>query len=711
MADMIDLEAEAAELDGYFSDSPLDPLPNYPNLLDTFDNAVIITNLPKVPDEKIEKLMKVVMKLVSRIGTLATNPDTGFTGMQMPSSAASGGTLGFCFVEYETPEEAKNAVDVLQDYKFDKNHSLTIMPYARAQYLDSVQEKVFQEPEPAPFVEKPNSTEWLEDSNQRDAFVTRFGRETIVHWSDGKNPPVVDYDGAREKEAGVAWCEYYCHWSPKGSYLATLVPSKGVILWSGNKYEKSGRFPAPGVEFIVFSPNENYLLTSNNRRDDPNAIKVFCIQSGKLLRAFPLYPQDFEHDNGNVVPPPFQWSHNDMYLARMGNGLISVFETPSMKLLDRKSLLAEGIHEFQWSPKANILAYWAPELKNSPAHVDIIEIPSRTKLRQKNLFHVSKCSMVWQNEGDYLGVKVTRHTKSKKTMYNNIELFRLNEPGIPVEMLDMKDAVMALAWEPRGSRFAMIHAENPSSTKVDVSFYDMKKKVDGNVKKGQKGPVPKEIISDLNKVQTLEGKQCNSIFWSPAGSTIILASLGESSSGTLEFYDVDTENLVIKEHYRSNQVVWDPSGRTVATLVSQPIGGGHFKFAMDNGYILWSFQGKQLYQQSFETFYQLSWRPRENLLAKSEINKVRKNLKKYEQQFDIQDKERQRALKLDETKGKRAQRQRYRDLVNRLRNIRQRQKEDRSALLNGYDSDDESNYIATTITVETIVSTKEEIIS
>ena len=174
---------------------------------------------------------------------------------------------------------------------------------------------------------------------------------------------------------------------------------------------------------------------------------------------------------------------------------------------------------------------------------------------------------------------------------------------------------------------------------------------------------------------------------------------------------MDTENLVIKEHYRSNQVVWDPSGRTVATLVSQPIGGGHFKFAMDNGYILWSFQGKQLYQQSFETFYQLSWRPRENLLAKSEINKVRKNLKKYEQQFDIQDKERQRALKLDETKGKRAQRQRYRDLVNRLRNIRQRQKEDRSALLNGYDSDDESNYIATTITVETIVSTKEEIIS
>ena len=318
--------------------------------------------------------------------------------------------------------------------------------------------------------------------------------------------------------------------------------------------------------------------------------------------------------------------------------------------------------------------------------------------------------MVWQNEGAYLGVKVTRHTKSKKTMYNNIELFRLNETGVPVEMLDIKDAVMALSFEPGGSRFAMIHAENPSSTKVDVTFYNMRKKVEQKKKPGQKGPKQMTWISELNKVETLEGKQCNCIFWSPAGSTIILGSLGESSSGTLEFYDCDTKSLVVKEHYRCNNIVWDPSGRTVASLVSQPIGGGHFKFAMDNGYILWSFQGKQLYQQSFETFYQLQWRPREGLLTKTEVGKVRKNLKKYEKQFDAQDKERQRALKLEETKGKRAQRQKYRDLVGRLRAIRSRQKAERVVLFNGYDSDDESNYTTREITVETVISSKEDVV-
>mmetsp|Transcript_29827 Transcript_29827/g.45736 ORF Transcript_29827/g.45736 Transcript_29827/m.45736 type:complete len:718 (+) Transcript_29827:92-2245(+) len=704
-----DLANEAAALDGYFSDAPLDPQPQYPDLMDSFENAVIISNLPKVKKEKVEKLTKVVMKLVSRIGTLVTDPDSGYTGVDMPFNEETNSSLGFVFCEYETLEEAKNAVEVLNDYKFDKNHSLAVIPYIRAQQLAKIEKKEFQQPEPAPFVERPNTTSWLEDPNQRDEFLTRQGKETTVYWSDGKNDPVVDYDGSREKEAGVAWCEYYAHWSPLGSYLATLVPSKGVILWSGAKYEKSGRFPCPGVEFIMFSPQEQFLLTSNNRREDPNAVKVFNVQTGKLLRAFPLYPPNVSTDG---PPPPFQWSNDDSYLARMGHGLISIYETPSMKLLDRRSLAADGIHEFQWSPKANILAYWAPEHGNAPAHVDLIEIPSRKKLRQKNLFNVTKCSMVWQNDGEYLAVKVTRHTKSKKTLYNNIELFRLNEAGIPVEMLDVKDAVMALSWEPRGSRFAMIHAENPSSTKVNVSFYDMMKKVEATTqKKGKKGGVqPKTEVAELNLVETLDGKQCNCIFWSPAGGTIIMAGLGDSASGTLEFYDVNTKNLTIKEHYRANQVLWDPSGRTVATVVSQPIGGGHFKFAMDNGYILWTFQGKQLCQQSYETFYQLVWRPRENLLSKPEIKKVRKNLKKYEKQFDKADKDRQRALKLEETKGKRALRTTYRQLLSRLAEYRDRQKTQRMDLLNGYDSEDESNYVVSEQVIETVMNTKEDVV-
>ena len=744
-----DLADEAASLDGYFSDAPLEPQPRYPPIDETFDRCVVISNLPKVPEAKYDKLAKVVQKLVSRIGNLASYGDDGgappppdgdcdgdtspsssaaaasFAGFFMPRSG-DGVTAGCAFVEYESAGDARRAIEVLEGYKFDKNHSLRVTPHERASRLANVDASGFTMPDPDPFKERPNTMSWLEDSCQRDQFAMRQGKETAVYWNDGRGEPVVDYDGARERKAGVNWCDYYVQWSPKGSYLATLVPSKGVILWGGKGFEKIGRFAAPGVNFVVFSPQENYMLTSNNNRKDPQAIKVWSIQSGTCLRTFPLYPKDFldpaqseeqASEGGGVPPPPFQWSHDDKYLARMGKDLISIFETPSMKLLDKRSLAADGIREFQFSPKANLIAYWAPEHKNQPAHVDLVEIPSRKQLRQKNLFNVTKCSMVWQESGEYLGVKVTRHTKSKKTLYNNLELFRVNEPGVPVEMLDVKDAVMSFAWEPQGSRFAIIHAENPTSTKVNVTFYDMyktieleKKKGGGGNKKGGGGAKEKQVVAEVNLVETLEGKQCNCIFWSPAGRTVILAALGDSASGTLEFYDVDSKTLVIKEHYRANQVLWDPSGRTVATTVSQPIGGGHFKFAMDNGYVLWTFQGKQLSQASFEAFYQFTWRPRERLTSKEEIAVIARNIKKYEKQFNAFDEAKKRRLRLQETKGKRRSRAEFRAVMARLAEWRARQKHERMELLGGYDSEDEGNFTTTEVTIETVLNTKEDLV-
>jgi len=320
--------------------------------------------------------------------------------------------------------------------------------------------------------------------------------------------------------------------------------------------------------------------------------------------------------------------------------------------------------------------------------------------------------MAWQSEGDFLGVKVTRHTKSKKTLFNNFELFRIRSSGIPVEMLEVKDAVMAFAWEPRGSRFAMIHAENPSSTKVNVSFYDMNKVTEVTTlpTTSKKSKTEVKEVAELNKVATLEGKQCNSIFWSPAGGVILLASLGDQASGTLEFYDVDNKSLSVKEHYRANEVFWDPSGRSVATCVVQPIGGGHFKYSLDNGFILWSFQGKQLYQASFETFYQLQWRPRPRLLPKEEVNKVIKNIKKYEKRFDKEDKDRLRARHIEETRGKRLLRDRFRERMAKLRAVHANQKSLRKDLLGGYDSDDENNYVTKEISVETVLSSKDEVV-
>merc|ERR1711931_256551 len=134
----------------------------------------------------------------------------------------------------------------------------------------------------------------------------------------------------------------------------------------------------------------------------------------------------------------FKWSSDDKFFARMApdtkeseQNVLSIYETPSFGLLDRKSIKVNGMRDFSWSPTENILAYWVAEDKDVPARVTLVEIPSRNEVRVKNLFNVADCKMHWQKTGDYLCVKVERYTKSKKGVYYNLELFRMAEKNIP----------------------------------------------------------------------------------------------------------------------------------------------------------------------------------------------------------------------------------------------------------------------------------------
>ena len=112
------------------------------------------------------------------------------------------------------------------------------------------------------------------------------------------------------------------------------------------------------------------------------------------------------------------------------------------------------------------------------------------------------------------------------------------------------------------------------------------------------------------------------LYWSPAGGMLLLATLGESS-GALEFYDADHDVSKVEEHYKMTHIEWDPSGRTLCTAVCQPLDGAFFKFQMDNGYKIWTWQGELLNDVRKEAFYQFSWRPRPKSLLSEEAREDR----------------------------------------------------------------------------------------
>lgn len=132
------------------------------------------------------------------------------------------------------------------------------------------------------------------------------------------------------------WTATYVSWSPLGSYLTT-IHKQGVALWGGPSWKKVTQFAHPHVELIDYSPF--------GVEDEGHEIVIWDIRSGRLLRSFPyLSAPTPEGVKRKIFWPVFKWSPSDRYFARITPGTqISIYEAPSMGLLDKKSLKVDGV--------------------------------------------------------------------------------------------------------------------------------------------------------------------------------------------------------------------------------------------------------------------------------------------------------------------------------------------------------------------------------
>lgn len=458
-------------------------------------------------------------------------------------------------------------------------------------------------PEIEPFQQKEHLRSWLGDPEGRDQMVLYRGDKVGVFWNekDDAPEPVVDRDN---------WTESFVQWSPQGTFL-TSIHAQGVQLWGGKAWSRQKRFSHPGVNLIDFSPNENYLVTWSHRPlqvdethpvpqlsidDDGKNYIVWDIATGKPLRSFAtLDAPSITDSEGNQIKkkmqwPTFKWSADEKYVARLNHGQsISVYETPRMNLLDKQTIKIEGVQDFEWAPATprregiktyeQLFCYWTPELGSNPAKVGLMSVPSKEVVRTRNLFNVSDAKLHWQSEAAYVCVKVDRHSKSKKSMATNLEIFRIREKGVPVEVVDaIKDTVINMAWEPKGNRFVLITTSEPMAQtavppKTAVSFFAPEK---------LKGGAP----GNFRHIRTVDKKNSNAIYWSPKGRFVVIATVGSQQSSDLDFWDLSFEkpkedkddkekelnaNLQLMntaEHYGVTDIEWDPTGRYVATVAS-----------------------------------------------------------------------------------------------------------------------------------------------
>ncbi|TDL19507.1 translation initiation factor eIF-3b [Rickenella mellea] len=637
-------------------------------------NIIVVDGVPIIDRSKLEKLRAKIAKEFCRKGVNISAED-----IYVPWASSEEKSQGFVFIECASAEDTAVALIAFEGYPFDSKHSFQVNLFLDIVRFANMDEK-FVTPATEEYSLKSHHRAWLADSQGRDQYATYCADKVMIHWHGKPSQCEIAY----ERTDGKNWTDRYVAWSPLGSYFATLH-HRGVRLWGGPTFEEVEKFAHPFVTLIDFSPCERYLVTWSHEpivvgeglqqgprffspSDAGNELAIWEIKTGNLLRTFPMIhaETDDQSSKKQVRWPAFKWSADGNYVARMTPSQhISVYELPSMGLHGKKSLKIDGVADFSWAPPAdtsrvalenhvgnkvvgggtqqeNMLAYWTPEMTNQPARVTLISFPSRSVLRQKNLFNVSNCQLHWQNQSDFLCVKVDRHTKTKKTLYCNLEIFRVREKDIPVEVIELKESVLEFSWEPKGERFAVISSSDPNlgnagsgiTVKTDVSFYQLDR---------GKG--------DFRLLRTLPLRTTNTIRWSPRGRFIVLATVGSSTKSELQFWDLDfhaddgarkeahkeewgneIQLIGSADHYGVTDIEWEPSGRYLATSASA------WTHQLENGYCIWDFRGQELEKHVLDRFKQFVWRPRPpTLLTKEQQRQIRKNLREYGRQFDEED--------------------------------------------------------------------------
>jgi translation initiation factor 3 subunit B len=258
---------------------------------------------------------------------------------------------------------------------------------------------------------------------------------------------------------------------------------------------------------------------------------------------------------------------------------------------------------------------------------------------------------------------VNKLSKTKKRLSTNLEIFRIREKSIPVDIVTVEDNVRGFFWETKGNRFAILTAD-------------------------EAGIKPKMFIYQLGREKCealccfdLPSNSFNKVIWAPEGQYFVVASVsstsGASGSGDLLFAGMTPDNkleiLHKDEHYMLTNVEWDPSSRYVITAVTQPMSNETgYKYSMEAGYAIWTFQGRVLYRQQKEKLYHVAWRPHPpSLLPANKQKDIRKNIRQFSKKYDAMDEQAKETARQAFRREREEKTNAFLDILDRLKGFKQ----------------------------------------
>ena len=113
---------------------------------------------------------------------------------------------------------------------------------------------------------------------------------------------------------------------------------------------------------------------------------------------------------------------------------------------------------------------------------------------------------------------------------------------------------------------------------------------------------------------------------------------------------------------------------------------------MENGFTVWSFNGKLLYRVLKDHFFQLAWRPRPaSFLSPEKEEEIAKNLRKYSKKYEAEDQDVSLLLSEQDREKRKALKEEWEKWVMQWKSLHEEEKLERQNLRDGEISDEEED--------------------
>jgi len=397
------------------------------------------------------------------------------------------------------------------------------------------------------------------------------------HFLDGKFKPHQDYIMTGDISESI------CRYSEDGSLLAVVNPPN-IEIWDTTAMTLRSQLEHATVRNVAFSPNSKYLISYNFRKEkrDLGNVKVWNLETDQVV-ARQMMPQKVQFDPKH---PPILWDKQGNYAYKISNKqslLICEQDDPSNIVFSKPWKKLQRI-----SPSVNRNDVLVATFTNGkPPNVGLwqffpgAENPEHKlrRLAHKTLMSAEEVEFMWNKQGDaVLCVTECAVDKTNQSYYGVKALSLMNRSGMSWRVpISGENPLQDAQWHPDGKRFAVIDG------------YPLRATMHNSDGRG--------------KGWEIQRSACNTIRFSPQGRFLMLGGFG-NLAGNMSFWDVQAKQLLGQCCAASSvEYEWAPNGRMFITARLFP------RRRVDNGFIVWRYNGQKLYNFDFKELYQFSIRP------------------------------------------------------------------------------------------------------